>query len=83
MCYFWDELKLGSIKMKSFMSCVLVFVFTLLSVNSLAEDKPGAELDGARWNFPSADKMEDKLKKGAVCKSGVGSNRKTDNFTVE
>ena len=75
--------------MKKSLSSVLIQSFGVALIASLcsAADKqaPGASLDGFRWEFPSADPMEAKLKKGAVCKSGLvtGDPRKTDNFTKE
>jgi hypothetical protein len=75
--------------MKQCISSVLIQSFSIVLIASLcsAADKesPGASLDGFRWEFPSADPMEAKLKKGAVCKSGLvtGDPRKTDNFTKE
>lgn len=64
-----------------------VLSFAILTTTSLCwaadEAKPGAELDGVRWNFPSADKLEAKLRKGAVCKSALvkGDPKTTDNFS--
>ncbi|MDP6635062.1 MAG: hypothetical protein QGG42_09205 [Phycisphaerae bacterium] len=61
---------------------VISFCITLIAPACQA-GKPGAELDGFRWKFPSADPMEKKLGKGAVCRSALvtGDPNKTDNFT--
>ena len=46
------------------------------------EKKPGASLDGYRFQFPCKGKMPDKPKKGAGCQSALvkGDPFKTDNF---
>ncbi|MBT3200252.1 MAG: hypothetical protein HN350_10070 [Phycisphaerales bacterium] len=69
-------------KLRSFSILVTAFCMTLIPQPGSAA-KPGAELDGFRWKFPSAEPMEKKLRKGAVCKSALvtGDPNKTDNFT--
>ena len=70
--------------MKLRLSSVAVALFFVSLIASLCPAaKPGSELDGFRWKFPSADPMEKKLGKGAVCKSALvtGDPNKTDNFT--
>src|SRR4051812_24895269 len=47
--------------------------------------KPGAALDGARWEFPCKGAMPENPKPGADCDSALvtGDPKKTDNFTHE
>jgi len=60
-------------------------LFIVTSYSFAEETNPAAELDGVRWNFPSADKFENSLKKGATCTSALvkGDPKTTDNFTLE
>jgi len=46
--------------------------------------KPGASIDGYRFEFPCKDPMPEKPKNGADCASGLvkGDPNKTDNFTA-
>jgi len=70
--------------MKLRLSSILVASFFISLIASLCPAaEPGAALDGFRWKFPSADPMEKKLGKGAVCRSALvtGDPNKTDNFT--
>lgn len=48
-------------------------------------EKPGAAIDGFRFEFPCKDPMPETPKPGADCYSGLvtGDPNKTDNFTVE
>jgi len=51
-------------------------------IHAKNETKPGASLDGYRFEFPCKGKMPDKPKKGAGCESALvkGDPFKTDNF---
>lgn len=62
---------------------ILLLASTLASAIILNADKPGAALDGFRFEFPCKGKMPDKPKKGAGCLSALvtGDPFKTDNFT--
>jgi hypothetical protein len=57
----------------------------LFACSCHAQPSPAASLDGYRWEFPSADPMESKLKQGAVCNSALvtGDPHETDNFTEQ
>lgn len=48
-------------------------------------EKPGASLDGYRFEFPCKEAMPENPKEGATCASSLvkGDPFKTDNFTVE
>ncbi len=50
-----------------------------------AAGKPGAELDGVRWEFPCKGDMPDNPKEGANCDSAIatGDPKTTDNFTIQ
>jgi hypothetical protein len=50
-----------------------------------APAKPGASLDGARWEFPCKGAMPEHPQPGANCDSALatGDPKKTDNFTRE
>lgn len=50
-----------------------------------ADEKPGAALDGFRFEFPCKEPMPAEPKQGATCSSSLvtGDPLKTDNFTVE
>jgi predicted esterase len=70
--------------MKRFLPSIIVASFCIMLVASASPAaKPGAELDGYRWNFPTDDPMPAKPRKGAVCKSALvkGDPNTTDNFT--
>ena len=70
--------------MKLRLPAILVSLFCITLTASLCvAAKPGAEFEGFRWKFPSADPMAKKLGKGAVCRSALvtGDPNKTDNFT--
>jgi len=70
--------------MKRCLSSILAAVFCLMLIAPACRAaEPGAQLDGYRWNFPSADPMATKLGKGAVCTSALvkGDPNTTDNFT--
>ncbi len=64
-------------------SIVVVSLCIALLASLCGAAKPGVELDGFRWKFPSADPMETKLRKGAVCRSALVTRNPntTDNFT--
>jgi hypothetical protein len=48
-------------------------------------EKPGAALDGYRFEFPCKDAMPENPKEGADCNSGLvaGDPKTTDNFTAQ
>jgi hypothetical protein len=57
-----------------------------LTQSSAAEpEKPGASIDGYRFEFPCRDAMPETPKEGADCFSGLvkGDPNKTDNFTAQ
>ena len=65
--------------------CITLFGAMLASpalIQAKNEKKPGASLDGYRFQFPCKGKMPEKPKKGAGCQSALvkGDPFKTDNF---
>ncbi len=65
--------------------CITVLSAILASpalLQAKNEKKPGASLDGYRFQFPCKGKMPEKPKKGAGCQSALvkGDPFKTDNF---
>ena len=70
-------------------TAIAVWACGLLLVvgNAFAEDaaKPGAAINGFRFEFPCKDPMPENPKEGADGASGLvkGDPKTTDNFTVE
>jgi hypothetical protein len=70
-------------------SCFLVLSvitsLTIRSAHAADNDKPGASIDGYRFEFPCKEKMPDEPKPGANCTSAhvTGDPKTTDNFTME
>ena len=66
---------------------VLALVLNVVGASALlfAAEKPGASLDGFRFEFPCKQPMPENPKEGATCASSLvtGDPLKTDNFTVE
>ncbi|MBL7219765.1 MAG: hypothetical protein ISS69_06615 [Phycisphaerae bacterium] len=70
--------------MKLRVSSILAALFCITLIAPVCQAaKPGAELDGFRWSFPSTEPMPEKPRKGAVCKSALvkGDPKTIDNFT--
>src|SRR6185295_2430414 len=61
------------------------FVNGSTTCNAAEPEKPGASIDGFRFEFPCRDPMPETPKEGADCFSGLvkGDPNKTDNFTVQ
>lgn len=68
--------------MKNALALLIAFPFCLSVLAAEKAQKPGAALDGYRFEFPCKGEMPDKPKKGAGCQSALvkGDPFKTDNF---
>ena len=68
--------------MKNVRALLLALPFCLSALFAQKAPRPGASLDGYRFEFPCKGKMPDKPKKGAGCQSALvkGDPFKTDNF---
>ena len=71
--------------MKYFLFVVWIVALSFQASHAADRDKPGAAINGFRFEFPCKDPMPENPKEGADGPSGLvtGDPKTTDNFTVQ